>query len=94
MRQERAAQDDGVSYQDGDVVYGGSRADEISPANNEIMTLWSPALCDVELTENKLSPAKLTDPGRIKDCDDAETIGRVISDVDEYIGTEYPSYMS
>jgi hypothetical protein len=95
MRYERtaAAHDDGVNYADGDVVYGGTSQTE-SSEQFQMMTLWSPALCEVSVPRLELSPANLTNPHRIKDCDNSDSIEHIMDDVDQYLDTEYPTHQS
>jgi len=95
MQYERAAaaHDDGVNYADGDIVYGGASQAERSD-QSQMMTLWSPVLCEVSVPRLELSPTNLTNPHRIKDCDDSDSIGRIMNDVDQYLGAEYPTHQS
>lgn len=99
MRIERAA-DDGVSYEDGDVVHGG----EAKPLDLTLPSvrsrrigrrILSPLLCDVSEVEIYTYDAAepQAEQARIKDCDDAAHVGTIMSDVDQYVGYSYPRFL-
>lgn len=99
MRRERAA-DDGISYEDGDVVHGG----ESKPVDLTLPSvrsrrigrrILSPLLCDVSEVQiyTYAAAESHVDQARIKDCDDAAQIGTIISDVEQYVDYGYPRFL-